>query len=129
MTVAKRTYQYPLTCLVGSTPTAPLSVIIALPDIVMSEVAVRVPPGPLGQVGFYVTQAGTPIVPFGLPATFLIFNDEYQRFPVNTEIANGIGVTYYNMGQWPHTLYFRFTGTPVSLQGPGVPIVTIVPIT
>lgn len=125
MTVANRYYPYDVTLAPGSTPGAPVSTRAVFEDVILKRIDVRIPPGPRGAVGFYITLAGTPIVPWGLPPTYLIADDEPLGFDVNAEANGEIVVVGYNTGVYPHTLYFRFQGTPTSLAPAGITAVTI----
>lgn len=128
MTVATRYYPFTLTIPPGFTPNAPAVVPVIFEDVRLDAVDIRVPPGPNGQVGFYITLTGTTIVPWGEGAQWIIANDEPLHFDVGTEANGGVAIVCYNLGVWPHTLYFRFQGVPMALVAAAVPIATIVPI-
>ncbi len=127
MTVAVRYVPFNLTLQPGGTVAAPVSTPVPLEDCLLRRIEVRVPPGPLGTVGFYVTAAGTPIMPWEANAGYLNLNDETVGFDVNTEIGNGLVIVAYNVGQYAHTLYFRLIMTPITLAGASIGRVT--PIT
>lgn len=117
MTVAIRYVPFDLTLSPRGDIAAPVHTRVPLEDCLLRQVTLRVPPGPLGTVGWYVEAAGTPIVPWEMNAGYVIANDEALAFDVNVEVSNGLTIVAYNLGQYSHTLYFRFVLTPISIAG------------
>jgi hypothetical protein len=107
---------------------APQSTSLALGDVLLRRIDLRIPPGPSGLVGVYIEQAGTQIWPWGTLPTWITGDNDEFSVPIGTEIDNGVSIVTYNLDYNPHTLYFRFLVTPVSLvsnPAAAVPVVAI----
>lgn len=72
------------------------------------EIDVKVPPGPSGNVGFFIGAGGSQYVP-RTRGSFVMPDDDYFTWPLENAINSGSwSVTAYNTDQWPHTLQFGF---------------------
>jgi hypothetical protein len=72
------------------------------------EIDVKVPPGPAGNVGFYITAGGSQFIPrtFG---SFIIPDDDYFTWPMSNAINSGSwGLVAYNTDIWPHLIEVGF---------------------
>lgn len=112
----------------GSTAAAPVTTAINVGDIWCYSVDIEVPPGPGGQMGFYMTYANTQIVPWSQTPFFLVVDDFKHTFPVNAELGKGLAMVAYNTGYWPHTVYFRFLGVPIASYAAAQPQAPVAPV-
>lgn len=93
---------------IGSTPAAPVVTQMQFPPREVTEIEVRVPPGPRGEVGFRIGSSGTQIMPFDLGA-WIITDDEVIHWPLEGQHQSGSWeFTAYNTGQYAHTITVRF---------------------
>jgi len=106
----------------------PLVTELDLGDVLLRRVSLRVPPGPSGLVGAYIDQAGTQIWPWGTEPAWFIGDNDLVDVPIGTEVDQGITIVTYNLDYNPHTLYFRFLATPISLVTNSSSVVPIVAI-
>jgi hypothetical protein len=93
----------------ASTPKAsPATFPLTIPPRVVREVDVLVPPGPRGEVGFAIAQAGVSVFPTA-PGPFIITDNEVVRWPVDNANTSGAWqLIAFNTGSNPHTLQVRF---------------------
>jgi hypothetical protein len=78
------------------------------PPRIVDQIEVEVPPGPRGEVGFAIGQAGSPIFPYE-QGTWIVADDKI--FVWNLADANTSGAWQlfaYNTGAYNHVLYVRF---------------------
>lgn len=72
------------------------------------EIDVKVPPGPAGNLGFYITAGGSQFIPrtFG---SFIFPDNDYITWPVQNAINSGSwGLVAFNTDVWPHTIQISF---------------------
>lgn len=98
----------------GFTPSNPGRVLLSMGDVYAYEVEIDIPPGPKGQVGFYLEYAGTPLVPHSNTPHWIVVDDYQRTFPLDTELGSSLVFVYYNLGVWQHNAYLRFTATPIA---------------
>lgn len=93
----------------ASTPVAsPLIFNLNFPPRIVEQIEVQVPPGPRGEVGFAVGQAGTPIFPYE-PGTWVVTDDRTLVWDIVDANTSGAWQLFaYNTGSFNHTLYIRF---------------------
>lgn len=72
------------------------------------EIRVEVPPGPRGEVGFWLGSGGVQIVPKN-PGTFIITDNQHLELPIDDFFDSGSWtVAMYNTGHYPHTYQYTF---------------------
>jgi hypothetical protein len=104
---------------------APVAFSLAMPARIVDQIDIRVPPGPNGLMGFQITSANQPIIPYNAGA-FVIANDERIIWALTNQITSGAWqLMGYNTGQYDHTVYVRFL---LSLTGTSAPDPTGSPI-
>lgn len=106
----------------GTAQSAGWSADLSFPPRIVEGVDIRVPPGPRGNVGFYIGSAGTPIIPTNT-GEWIITDDEKISFDLEDQITSGAWTFYaYNNGALPHTIYvrFRLALTVAASVAPGV---------
>jgi hypothetical protein len=92
----------------GTTVAAPLTTVLTMPPRIVREVRVRIPPGPRGQVGWYLASGGVQVVPW-LKGTYIVADDETIDWPLEGQIESGAWqLVAYNTGSYDHTLYLTF---------------------
>lgn len=91
------------------------------------QIDVKIPPGPAGNVGFYIQAGGSQFIP-RTPGTFIIPDDDVLHWPQSNAINSGSwAVVAYNTDVYVHLIQVSFqinevtmgaqlpTGLPVSL--------------
>lgn len=104
---------------------APVSfpMVFAFGEVV--EIDVKIPPGPAGNLGFFITAGGSQYIP-RTRGSFIFPDNDYLTWPIHNAITSGsFGLTAFNTDAWPHVIQVAFqvneiAGSPV-LQF-GVPI-------
>jgi hypothetical protein len=121
--VATELRAYSATIPAGTLQAAPATFDMSFPTRQVDNITVFVPPGNNGTVGFWIANAGVPMIPYN-PGGFLVGNNEVIPLPLTDQITSGswqlIG---FNLGQFPHTLYVRFylSVIPLVAGAAGVP--------
>jgi hypothetical protein len=106
--VARELRAFSATVPAGTPQSAPVTFDMSFPTRIVDNIAVFIPPGANGVVGFAIANAGIPIIPYNQPA-FLVGNGEVVPIPLTDQITSGSWqLVAYNAGQYPHTLYVRF---------------------
>lgn len=81
---------------------------MSFPARVVTEIHVRVPPGPRGEVGFAIGSGGVRIIPYG-PGAWIVTDDEDLTYPLTATIDSGAWqLLAYNTGSFAHTLRIYF---------------------
>lgn len=110
---------YAVTVPAGTSQASAFSQAITFPAREVSQINIRVPPGPRGQVGFAIGTGGMPIIPAG-PGVFLVADDQEIEWPLDDVPNSGSWEVFaYNTGNYPHTLYVTFLLDLVS-NGSGI---------
>jgi len=92
---------------------------LSFPARVVTEIHVRVPPGPRGEVGFALGSGGVQIVPYG-SGSWIVTDNEDLIFPLDDTITSGAWqLLGYNTGSFPHTLRIYFYCQLVTAPAPG----------
>lgn len=105
---------YTVTFQPGTTPAAPVSNVLALPDTWVETIEILVPNGPGGQMGFALFYAGTQILPWSQTTSWLTVDNWDHAFDIDSEWSTSFTVKGYNQGAWPHSVYLRILGLPIS---------------
>ena len=81
---------------------------VTFPSRVVSQINIKVPPGPRGQVGFAIGNSGMPVIPATI-GTWIVTDDEEIQFPLVGYWDSGSWEVFaYNLGNYQHTLYLTF---------------------
>lgn len=106
--MAREIREFACTIPAGTPQAAPVTRDMSFPPRIVDEIDVRIPPGPNGQVGIQIANAGLAIIPVG-GQSFIIGNDDRIVWPLTDYASSGswqlIG---YNNGQYDHTIYVTF---------------------
>lgn len=94
----------------GSTPAAPVTTNMIFPVRIVDWIEVDVPPGPRGEVGFYIASSRAQVLPFTpTPPLFLVVDDTVKRWELQNHPTSGDWqLVAYNTGSYPHTLLVTF---------------------
>lgn len=97
----------------GTQIATPASADISFPEYEVEIIQWVIPPGPNGLVGFRIANAGVPVIPYG-SNDWIVGNNEAPAWPLSGQITSGSWqVIGYNLGQYDHTIQFRFAVSPV----------------
>lgn len=99
----------------GTPQSVPVVIPCVFNDGSVVEIDVKVPPGPNGNVGFFVGAGGSQYVP-RTPGSFIVPDNDYFTWPLANAITSGSwSVTAYNTDIFDHTIQVGFqvneTGT------------------
>ena len=112
-----RVYAFSVTVPAGTVQAAPLTQSLSFDPAVVSQVEVVVPPGPLGNVGWFIGAAGQQVIPRE-QGSWIVTDDEVVKWPVSGLHDSGSWqITAYNTGSHDHTLSVRFLTVPVADAG------------
>lgn len=112
--MAREIRSFDVTTPAGTLKATPLITNVGMPPRVVDSIAIRIPPGPSGLLGFAIAAAGQPIIPFNAGA-FIVGDDEVIDWAVSGYITSGAWqVITYNLGDYSHTLEIRFSLSLVS---------------
>lgn len=92
----------------GTTKANPQKTSLAFPQGTVIEIDVKVPPGPAGNVGFFISAGGTQYVPrtFG---SFIVPDDDYFTWPMVNAINTGSwSFTAFNTDIYDHLIQVGF---------------------
>lgn len=103
----------------GTAISAGFTSALSFPARVVTEIRVRVPPGPRGEVGFALGSGGIPIVPFGA-GNWVVTDNEDLIYPLDDTITSGAWqLLGYNTGSFDHTLRIYFLCQLVTASSAG----------
>lgn len=92
----------------GTLKAAPQVTKLSMPSRVVTEVRVRVPPGPRGEVGWALGAAGQPVLPFDA-GSWMVADDQEVTWPLDVAIDGSAWQFFaYSTGAYSHTLYVTF---------------------
>lgn len=105
----------------GSSPSAPSTFSLAFNDWEVEAITLEVPPGPAGNLGFYLANNGVQWVPYSA-GEWLIWDDHSQTFyPDAYPNATGWEIVAYNTGSYPHQIKVRFHVNQIAGPAGAVP--------
>ena len=108
----------------GTPKTSPLKFGMTVPAYDVEQLEIRVPPGPRGEVGFFISSGGVQMLPRP-SGSFIITDNERILWELEGQISSGAWeMTAYNTGQFQHTLYvdIHLAGLAPLLQAVSAPI-------
>ena len=114
----------------GTAISAGFSASLAIPPRVVTQINVRVPPGPRGEVGFAIASGGVNIIPV-TSGDFIVTDDEDLVYPLTDTITSGAWqMLAYNTGSYPHSLrVYLFCDLVPDQAGTGTSTGSVVGIT
>lgn len=106
--MADRIEWFSVTVPAGTPKASPLIVPCVFVFGTVTEIDIKVPPGPSGTVGFFVGAGGSQYVPRTV-GSYVVPDSDYITWPLDNAINSGSwSVTIYNTGNYPHTIQFGF---------------------
>lgn len=106
--MAREVHQFTVIVPAGTLKTAPVIFNLPMPPRTVDELAVRIPPGPRGEVGFAIGASGVVVMPYQVGA-FIVGDNETIRWPLENQIDSGAWqLQAYNTGAFNHSLYVVF---------------------
>lgn len=97
--------------------TAPITKSLAFLQGQVVEIDVKVPPGPSGNVGFFISAGGTQYVP-RTRGSFVVPDNDYFTWPLINAINSGAwSITAYNTDIFPHTIQIGFQVNELTFAG------------
>ena len=106
--MAREIRSFEVTIPAATSADAPVTAALDMPPRVVTGLHIVVPPGPSGNVGFYVAAAGQNIIPIN-PGEWIITDNEVIDWPLSGYHDSGSwSITAYNTGTYDHALYVRF---------------------
>jgi hypothetical protein len=115
----------------GTSPTSPHAVALDVGPNPLASIHWRVPPGPRGHLGWWLTQSGVQVLP-DTYGTALVADDEADTWTLDTFPESGTWACVgWNTGTYDHTVYLEFayqaaqatlTGTDLGDYPPNWPL-------
>lgn len=106
--MATEVRSFAVTVPAGTPQSAPHVQNTPFPSMTVSRISVRIPPGPLGTVGFMVTMNGEAVIPIN-GAEWIVANDERITWDLADLPNSGQWqVTAYNTGAFDHTIHIDY---------------------
>lgn len=123
--MAREIRRFEFTIPAGTTKTAPATSQQSFPPRIVSQINIKVPPGPRGQMGFQVGSSGNPVIPREA-GVWMVTDDELMEWPLVDFWDSGSWEFFgYNTGQFAHTVYFTFLCDLI--PAPPAPPIPIIP--
>jgi hypothetical protein len=103
----------------GTALSSPATVSLPVGTNVVDKIRWRVPPGPRGNLGWYLSMGGVQVLPDD-KGGWVIADDEYDEWELDNLPDSGAWqLTGYNTGSYDHTVYLYFHTTPIQLAYTG----------
>ena len=118
MTVPKRYVPLTVSVPAGTAIANPTKTNPALGDVWLYQVQVRIPSGHAGFTGLGIQDNGVSLVPWSPNTSWVVGDNDYFVFDVNTETDTGLAVLTYNTDVLVHGFYLRFVCAPISAVAP-----------
>lgn len=119
--MADRLEWFSVTVMAGTTKASPHNTKLIFPQGEVTEIDVKVPPGPAGNVGFFISAGGTQYVP-RTRNSFIIPDDDYFTWPLINAINSGSwSITAFNTDIYDHLIQVGFQVNEL-VFGPSIPV-------
>lgn len=101
----------------GTAKASPVTVDLSLGPFYTNMIRWRVPPGPRGNLGWYLAMGGVQVLPQNAGG-WIVADDEYDEWTIeNLPDSGAWQLIGYNTGSYSHTVYLDFHTTPVQAGG------------
>lgn len=102
----------------GVTADSPDTFEVTLDNWDIVSIDLEVPPGPAGNMGFFLSNNGQPWIP-RVVGEYFVWDDHHQSFAV-TDYPSGSGwqITGYNTGSYDHIVIVTFHVNPTTIDVP-----------
>lgn len=109
----------------GTTKAAPATFNVSFPPMTVAEIDVLVPPGSNGTLGFQIASSGIQVIPWNA-GEWIVTNNERLAWPTEGYPDSGDWqVIAYNTGMYDHSLWVRFSLSPVAVAVAGPVVVDL----
>lgn len=99
----------------GTAKASPVVVALGVGTNLIDKIHWRVPPGPRGNLGWYLSMGGVQVLPSDAGG-WVVADDEADDWTIEGLPDSGSWeLTGYNTGSYDHTVYLYFEVTPVQL--------------
>lgn len=106
--VLDRYFPYALTVPAHTPVATPTETDIPIDNLILADVGLQIPDGPVGLTGIAFWFSGQQILPWDEGSGWIQGNNLVAQFPVGLEVGPGnLQVFMYNLGAYDHTFYFR----------------------
>lgn len=106
--MAEEIWHYTATIPAGTPAASPVVVDVSFPPRIVLSIDWRVPPGPLGALGWRLSMGKVQVIPTRGDA-WIIADGHSGTFRPSAELSSGAWqVTGYNTGTHPHAVYLAF---------------------
>lgn len=112
----------------GTGPFTPHTVSLDVGPNQVEKIRWRVPPGPRGNLGWFLAMGGVQVLP-NTNGTAIVADNEYDEWTIDALPDSGAWqLIGYNTGTFDHSVYLEFFTTPILVGGGGgVPILASFP--
>jgi hypothetical protein len=113
--MATSVFSFAATVPAGTAKASPTVINLAVGTNQIDLIHWRVPPGPRGNLGWFLSMGGVQVVPENV-GNYIIADDESDDWAIGGLPDSGAWqLTGYNTGSFDHTVYLAFHVTPVSV--------------
>lgn len=113
--MATRIEHFTVTVPAGTLLASPVNIVTAFNDGQVDEIEIRVPPGPVGLMGFQIAYGAQSIVPHD-SSQWIVTDNEVINWPlVNFPTGRHWAVNGYNTDINDHTIYLRYLITEIGI--------------
>lgn len=107
--------RFAVTIPAGTPKATPVVINTRFEPFTVTQINIRIPPGPLGQMGFQIASSRVQVIPWAT-GQFIVANDEPLSYPVTDAPNSGDWqVIGYNTGVFDHTIQVEFAMDPNSI--------------
>lgn len=106
--MAAEVREFTVTVPAGHTPANPVVTDVSFPSRVVRQIDWKVPPGPMGQMGWRLTMNGNAVLPTSSAVWIITDGKDGTWRPENYPDSGAWQVTAYNTGAFPHNVYLTF---------------------
>ena len=104
----------------GTAKSSPTTIGLSITSSTVDRIRWRVPPGPRGNLGWYLSMGGVQVLP-DVAGEYVVADDEADDWEIAGLPDSGAWqLTGWNTGQYPHTVYLYFFTTPIQLGTTGL---------
>lgn len=99
----------------GTSPFSPHTVTLDVGTNEVERIRWRVPPGPRGNLGWYLAMGGVQVLP-NKNGTAIVADNEWDEWVLDALPDSGVWqLVGYNTGTFDHSVYLEFFTSPVSI--------------
>jgi hypothetical protein len=119
--MASEVHNFVVTVSAGTTQGAPQFTPLTIPQRVVQQINIKIPPGPRGLMGFQIGSTGTQLIP-AIPGAWIITDNEKIEYPLENYIDSGSWQAIaYNTGRYNHSFYVTFLCAVPGIVAPSGP--------